>query len=402
MPHYSHSQLQTFEDCPQKYKFKYLDKIEKPEEESIEAFVGSRVHDALEKLYKDLLRCKLNSLDELLAFYRDGWEENWAPTIKIVNKQWAPQNYFEYGVKCIRNYYERYKPFDQSQTIDTEARIVFALDDQGNYKLQGYIDRIARRPDGTWEIHDYKSGGHLPAQTELDTDRQLALYQIGLKTRWRDIEHVELVWHYVGFDTTLRSQRTPEQLKSLAAQTITVIDQIEREKEFAPRESRLCDWCEYREDCPLWKHVDAVGLLPAAQFAADEGVRLANQLLETKSQLDRLTRQYEELKEAIAEFCRQRQISVVAGRDGRVTVKQLLQTVFPLKDDPSREPLEALLKKLGRWEDVSQLDVHELKTIFDEKLWPDNLLAELQPFARTETSTRVTPRRTKMREDDEE
>jgi RecB family exonuclease len=401
MPHYSHSQLQTFEDCPQKYKFKYLDKIEKPEKESIEAFVGSRVHDVLEKLYKDLLQCKLNSLDELLAHYRNVWEREWEPTIKIVNKNLTPQNWFEYGVKCIRNYYERYKPFDESQTIDTEARIVFALNDQGNYKLQGYIDRIARRPDGTWEIHDYKSGGHLPAQTELDTDRQLALYQIGLKTRWRDIEHVELVWHYVGFDTTLRSRRTPEQLKNLAAQTITVIDQIEQEKEFEPRQSRLCDWCEYREDCPLWKHVEAVESLPPAEFAGDEGVRLANDYAKTRFEIDRLEARLEELRRLVIEFCRQKQVNVVAGKGVRVKVKFEEEPRFPVKDDPQRASLEDFVRRLGRWDDVSDLNLNQLGKILKEKQWEPKLLEKLRQFATTESSVRVAISRTKEREDAE-
>jgi RecB family exonuclease len=55
MPLYSHSQLETFENCPIKYKFRYIGKIRKPEEQSIEAFVGSCVHTTLQKLYDDLL-----------------------------------------------------------------------------------------------------------------------------------------------------------------------------------------------------------------------------------------------------------------------------------------------------------------------------------------------------------
>ncbi|MFB3923062.1 MAG: RecB family exonuclease [Terriglobia bacterium] len=400
MPLYSHSRIQTFENCPQKYKFQYIDRIEKPEEETIEAFVGSRVHDALEKLYDDLQRCKLHSLEDLLTFYDGIWKKEWVPTIRIVKENFTAENYFDYGVKCIRNYYERYKPFDQAQTLETEARLVFPLDERGEYKIQGYVDRIARRADGVWEIHDYKTGSHLPPQAEIDSDRQLALYQIGLQNRWREATRVELVWHYVAYDTTLRSQRAPEDLKKLAAETIRVIEQIEEEKDFAPRESKLCNWCEYRAECPLWKHVDSVQLLSEAQFAADEGARLASQLLETKMQLDRLTRHFEELKALITEFCRQKKVSVVAGRGGRVTVKQFLQTAFPLKHDPRREPLEALLKQLGRWEDVSGLDVFELKRIFEEKLWPENQLSKVQPFATTETATRVTVMRNKAREEE--
>lgn len=37
MPVYSHSRIETFETCPLKYKFKYVDGIRK-EEESVEAF----------------------------------------------------------------------------------------------------------------------------------------------------------------------------------------------------------------------------------------------------------------------------------------------------------------------------------------------------------------------------
>ena len=65
---YSHSRLSTFEQCPLKFKFAYIDKIETEIEETIEAFLGSRVHEALEKLYKDLKFQKLNTLKELLGF----------------------------------------------------------------------------------------------------------------------------------------------------------------------------------------------------------------------------------------------------------------------------------------------------------------------------------------------
>ncbi|MGH9578498.1 MAG: PD-(D/E)XK nuclease family protein, partial [Terriglobales bacterium] len=67
MPIYSHSRLSTFEQCPQRYKFQYLDRLT-PDFESIEAFLGSRVHDTLEKLYADLKFDKVATLAELLAY----------------------------------------------------------------------------------------------------------------------------------------------------------------------------------------------------------------------------------------------------------------------------------------------------------------------------------------------
>ncbi|MDI6846268.1 MAG: PD-(D/E)XK nuclease family protein, partial [Candidatus Saccharicenans sp.] len=50
---YSHSKLSTFENCPLKFKLAYIDEI-RVEEEGIEAFLGSRFHQAMEKLYSEL------------------------------------------------------------------------------------------------------------------------------------------------------------------------------------------------------------------------------------------------------------------------------------------------------------------------------------------------------------
>jgi len=68
---YSHSRLNCFEQCPNKFKLKYIDKVESDIEQSVEAFLDSRVHETLEKLYRDLDYHKLNSLDDLLVFLHE-------------------------------------------------------------------------------------------------------------------------------------------------------------------------------------------------------------------------------------------------------------------------------------------------------------------------------------------
>ena len=68
---YSHSRLSCFEQCPNKFKLKYIDNVESDIEQSVEAFLGSRVHETLEKLYRDLDYHKLNSLDDLLVFLHE-------------------------------------------------------------------------------------------------------------------------------------------------------------------------------------------------------------------------------------------------------------------------------------------------------------------------------------------
>jgi putative RecB family exonuclease len=154
-------------------------------------------------------------------------------------------------------------PFDQSRVLGLEQKIFVDLDGSGKYRVMGYIDRLARAADGTYEIHDYKTSSGLPGQNDLDEDRQLALYQIGVEAMWRNAANVRLVWHYVAFDKDLTSSRTPAQLAALKAEMIGLIDRIERTTVFEPCESPLCDWCPYRDLCPAKKHEARVASRPA-------------------------------------------------------------------------------------------------------------------------------------------
>jgi putative RecB family exonuclease len=51
---YSHSRLSCYEQCPRKYKLQYIDRIKIEVKETIELFLGKRVHETLKKLYHDL------------------------------------------------------------------------------------------------------------------------------------------------------------------------------------------------------------------------------------------------------------------------------------------------------------------------------------------------------------
>ncbi|MBA7666096.1 hypothetical protein ES703_74173 [subsurface metagenome] len=183
MPIYSHSQLSTYRNCPLKYKLSYRDKI-KRDIEGVEAFLGSRVHDVLKKAYDDIRLTKQNSLQDLLLDYDEVWQENWHDSIVITRKDISKEHYHNLGKKLIETYYQRYAPFDSDRTIGTELMLNFALDDGGKYRMMGFVDRLSATKDGFFQIHDYKSSAHLPSQQDIDNDRQLALYQIGIQKRW--------------------------------------------------------------------------------------------------------------------------------------------------------------------------------------------------------------------------
>ncbi len=255
MPVYSHSRLSTYEKCPLQYRFRYLDRI-KRDTQSIEAFMGNKVHDALESLYRDLLASKTPALDELLALYHTNWDSGFSDKITIVKTEFAADHYRKIGVDCITRYYRGHHPFDDGTTLGLEERVTLALDDEGRYQLQGYIDRLVRQDRDVLEIHDYKTSSSLPSDADLRRDRQLTLYRMAVAKRYPDAREIRLVWHYLAFDRRLTSDRTPQEMEQHRRQTIGLIDAIEAAKSFPPRESALCRWCEYRDICPLFATPD--------------------------------------------------------------------------------------------------------------------------------------------------
>jgi len=146
----------------------------------------------------------------------------------------------------------RHKPFDDN-TIAVEKEIIFNLDNNGNYKIRGFIDRLVYNLDTEeYEVHDYKTSNNLPRQKFLDKDRQLALYSIAIKELFGEEKKVILVWHYLSFNKKLHSKRTDEQLKQLKQETLELIKEIELTAEFSPKKSALCNWCEYKDICPAF------------------------------------------------------------------------------------------------------------------------------------------------------
>jgi putative RecB family exonuclease len=247
---YSHSRLSSFENCPRQFKYRYVDQI-KVEKEGVEAFMGKRVHEILERLYHHIARnARPPSLAQVLERYRKDWSASWHEKIAIVRKENPQEYYLERGARCIENYYRGHYPFTSGETIALEERLRLRLDDDGRYKMLGIVDRIVRRSEGSFEIHDYKTSASLPPQRNLDRDRQLALYQIGLEQTYPDVKEVELVWHYLIFNKTLRSRRSAEALADLRQATMRLIDKIEAEAEYGARPGPLCRWCDYASICP--------------------------------------------------------------------------------------------------------------------------------------------------------
>ena len=394
---HSHSSLGSFETCPRQYWYQYIGKPDVERVDTIEAFLGTCVHSTLEKLYKLRLRGRVLSVEESLEAFEAVWAEKWSDDIRIVAEDLKAGDYMRAGRDALAAYHRRHAPFDRATTLRLEARVAIDLGaasggarleaaptqetdensahgvraphltaktDAGRYRMQGYIDRIARRSDGTYEIHDYKTSASLPTQADADGDRQLALYQIGLEGMWTDVKAVDLIWHYVRFDTDLVSRRTSEQLDGVRKACITVIDDIEargrEETNFPTNPSPLCPWCAFKTICPAMRHEVATEELSPREFKADDGVRLVDEWAETverrkalQAELAEVAGLEEEQRLAVEEFALRQGLEAVVGSAYRADIVRTTGVEFPRTDSELREDFDAVLRETGLWEQVA-------------------------------------------------
>ncbi|OGP88056.1 MAG: hypothetical protein A2156_01085 [Deltaproteobacteria bacterium RBG_16_48_10] len=394
MPVYSDSKLTTYENCPQQYKLRYIDRLKIPEAgETVEAFLGHRVHETLEKLHKELILTKLNSLEDLLEYYRGKWAKNWNNNVVITKKGFKKDHYKGAGVEALKNYYTCYHPFNQSKTLATEYKVFFKI---GEYTIQGIIDRLSHTGRGVYEIHDYKASGYLQSQDTLDNDRQLALYQIGIRDKFRDAKKVNLIWHFLLFDKEFVSTRSDAQLTDVKKQTISLIKTIEKDTRFNPNRSQLCDWCEFPGYCPAMKHEVSVEPLPLNKYLKDAGVSLVNKYVSIASDIQDLKKREKELQkelgliaDAAIKFAQMKGITAITARDYLLKIIEDEVLRFPHANEEGRDEFEKCIKRVGIWEDVSGLDLRRLTKMFEMEEFDRRIINRLSHFAEILDQTSV-------------
>ena len=172
--------------------------------------------------------------------------------IVIVKEDYTADNYKAMGKRFISEYYDHYKPFNSLKIIGLETQNLMPLSNGNQFHVR--IDRLACDHEGNYYVCDYKTNNQLKAQEELDEDKQLAMYSIWIKQKYPDAKSVKLVWYFLAHDKEMISERGDEQLEKLKLETEELIREIEACNEFPTNISTLCDYCQYKQMCPAWKH----------------------------------------------------------------------------------------------------------------------------------------------------
>ncbi len=359
----SYSALETFGNCPLKYKYQEIEKIRAPKR--IEAVFGTLIHSALEYMFSraPLFPSEEEVVDHFTRSFADKSEAVvWAQPER---KNLEEKKYLEFGVNLLRNFYRKNPPW-QFSPVELESRFsVSVLDEETGetHQLSGVIDRVDKNPAGEiYEIIDYKTGKSMPSAESLAENLQLGLYALAILSKWPNLTPDKIVvsLYYVKHNEKISLPGSAERLiknkQTILAKIKELSLAIEKEA-FPPKPSPLCDYCEYRKICPMWRH--EYKRLEAPSVDEHEAQTAVAEFFDLKDQEEAIGDRLDNLRETIVAYMDKEGVERVFGERGYIGRTKHERITFDL------EKMREILEKDGCWEKILSPDDKLFQNIFD-------------------------------------
>lgn len=271
----SYSKLSSYKRCPRAWKKLYLDGMGLQSRPFFS--FGTAVHEAMEFFYdpqgkqdsslKYLLQCWDRAFEKYREGYRDPEEE---------------KRYHEQGREMIERFHKDYVEGGRySPAFAIEKYFEIPLG--GNAVMTGYIDRIDRLEDGSYEILDYKTEPTRRTQEQIDKDDQLTIYFWAAQTFMRlPVKQLSLLMMYFGkkLVTTRREEDIPEVIAAIDAVAAEIKENVRRHRQdhdpgeaecalFPPRKNRYCKGCDHLETCSLKTDILGDSAIGSMEYEAE-------------------------------------------------------------------------------------------------------------------------------------
>lgn len=248
-PHLSVSSIQTYQQCPLKFKYSKIDLIaDEPNEASL---MGNFVHDVLEYMYR--LPPEARTIESAKNIARDLWDSAWGMKVhEYVPSPDAVRMFRWNSWWCIENLWKLENP-EKVSPIGLEYEVNAAV---GGVVIKGFIDRFSQSEDSMMlTVSDYKTGKTPRKEYQDDKFFQLSVYAKLLSVLGiGDADKVELLYLKDGVRLSRKiTDSDLDQAVEIIQEVKACIDTDCQTGYFAPVTSVLCGWCSYKPICPKWK-----------------------------------------------------------------------------------------------------------------------------------------------------
>lgn len=246
---HSVSSTRTYERCPARYRFAYLDGVEPSRLAPAAWRFGSVVHDGLEAAYRyrwahgsvgpmlDCLPAAFAAVDRAWEGYAMGRREGLRNAKNMTARQLLTQ------------------PVSGPSILGVEELLTA---DIGAIRIAGYADLIVGVGDAV-EIRDHKVTSDERTAEELAADFQLNLYGWLARRRWSSATEIRAAHCYPRSGRIVRTRLHDQGLQQARDRVQQTAARVAADGVFAPRPAEHCGSCRWLDRCPAGRRQEADG-----------------------------------------------------------------------------------------------------------------------------------------------
>lgn len=229
---FSYSKINTFLQCPVKFKYKYIDKISTPFKYNKDIVIGNLVHEILEFQIEKIPFDKLENFCNKIFFEKKNIYNIPCEEELILLKEVQAH---------IFSYYNFQKNID-NKLLEVEKEFTVSFE---NCLFTGRIDKIEQYRNEIL-ICDYKTGNTpILNKKELKYNLQFTIYYLALK----DIYNIKwFYFHYIKNSICYFTERNKSYIDFLKYLLYFICYYIQN-NEYNYIINRYCNFCEYRVKC---------------------------------------------------------------------------------------------------------------------------------------------------------
>ena len=242
------SSIETYDKCPKKYHYRYIEKPEVEEKKWGHTEFGSCAHKILENFHLEIMKGGISPEHYPALMKRSFIEGVKEFDIDILEEPtWSPDG-DKVGIKYLREIMQSYLDIVKTDgcpnVIGIEMPFNFELNETSI--IRGYIDRVDKVEDGVYRVVDYKTS----KDGKYLSGFQLLVYAEAIRRRFPDTKKVYGSYMLLKHNCkTIDFEYSIDDIEECRKKLIKKAGFIDNEAIWVKKPSALCRFCDYSQLC---------------------------------------------------------------------------------------------------------------------------------------------------------
>lgn len=253
---YSYSKLDTYMQCPFKYKLVYIDK-KNIYTDSVATLIGTLVHATEENIAKliqknepiDYIKLKNNFIIKIAEIEKKFYKDYWTPDKNGVLYKDKIYFYLDKGIYRLEKFMKEH-PTYKIVGIEQEFLFDYETAKVKKCKFKGFIDRVFYdTATDKYIIQDIKTYAEPISDEKLTTPLQFVFYTLAADNLWGAKENQIICQYDLPFLDLTQDAGTKGYMTRGKAKLEKLFGSIDN-KDFKPNPTPLCHWCIFCQTNP--------------------------------------------------------------------------------------------------------------------------------------------------------